>query len=100
MGFSATFGGPLLNALLGIGISFTVAFLSTPSLQNHMEVTLSPLLLSLLVFCVITLVGLSTVVVFSKFNLGKYHGIGMMVYYLIALITLIVVNFTVDDNPL
>lgn len=111
MGFSACFGGPLFNLLLGIGLPFTIQLLqgetSTISLGIEfipIQLLLTSIYYSHLVCSKMTLV-LSAGLVFSlsfsfivlpirKFYASKVYGVILVLFYLVFLVICIVIEFT------
>ncbi|KAG9065175.1 hypothetical protein KI688_002497 [Linnemannia hyalina] len=83
MGFSACFGGPLLNMLLGLGISGTYVTLSTDA---HVPLELSPTLLVSLGTILLTVVGAMVVVPRSGYMLNRWWGIFLVVVYLVSMV--------------
>ena len=94
MGFSACFGGPLLNLLLGIGISFTIEFFKK-GLDHHIEVQFDAMVLTLA--CSLGIALLTSFIIFplTKFKASKYHGVGLMGLYIALLSAALIVEFTV-----
>ena len=92
MGFSACFGGQLLNLLLGCGIPFTIQFLSNggkeiPIKFDAMSITLCA---SLGVSLLTSLIMMPA----SKFHASKIQGGILMGLYLILVTTAVIVEFT------
>ena len=108
MGFSAAFGGPLFNMLLGIGLPFTIQILGsgknvmlgfdsmTAVLAIGLAVSLifSYVLLPILNFKVTVPHNINTVVAFQA---TKLYGMGLLAIYLVFLITSVVIEFTVME---
>ena len=94
MGFSACFGGPLLNLLLGIGISFTIEFIKKGT-DQHIEVQFDSMVLTLA--CSLGIALLTSFIIFplTKFKASKYHGVGLMGLYVALLSAALIVEFTV-----
>ena len=93
MGFSACFGGPLLNLLLGIGISFTIEFFKK-GLDHHIKVQYDSMVLTLA--CSLGIALLTSFIMFplTKFKASKYHGMGLMGLYFALLSAALIVEFT------
>jgi len=93
MGFSACFGGPMLNILLGVGISGS--YIISQSAKPY-ELPLSPTLLvngfGLLVILLVTVV----VVPLNGFYLTRAWGIFLVCCYAVLLTVTIVVELGVD----
>ncbi|KAH7044818.1 Sodium/calcium exchanger protein-domain-containing protein [Linnemannia elongata] len=83
MAFSACFGGPLLNMLLGLGISGTYVTLSTDA---HIPLQLSPTLLVSLGAILLTMVGAMVVVPRSGYMLSRWWGIFLVGVYLVSMV--------------
>ncbi|KAK3840475.1 MAG: Sodium/calcium exchanger protein-domain-containing protein [Linnemannia elongata] len=83
MAFSACFGGPLLNMLLGLGISGTYVALSTDA---HIPLQVSPTLLVSLGAILLTMVGAMVVVPRSGYMLNRWWGIFLVGVYLVSMI--------------
>jgi len=94
-GFSACFGGPLFNLLIGIGLPFTIQIIrggATISLVcNKMTLVLSIGLVVSLVFSLIFLP-------IRKFQATKFYGIVLILIYIVFLSVCIVFEFTVMKN--
>ena len=96
MGFSACFGGPLLNLLLGIGISFTIEFFKR-GVDQRIDVQYDSMVLTLA--CSLGIALLTSFIVFplTRFKASKYHGVGLMGIYLVLLSVALTVEFTVIE---
>lgn len=89
MGFSACYGGPLFNLLLGIGLPFTISLAKhgvQPVKFDKMVLVLSAslgvaLIVNLLLFAV------------TKFKATRIHGFILIVLYIALLTTAIVIEF-------
>ena len=96
MGFSACFGGPLFNLLLGIGLPFTIALIN--SKDAFMKVSFDPMVMvlsaSLGVALVTNLVGWPL----TKFRATKNHGIVLCALYVILLAIALGVEFTTKKS--
>jgi len=97
-GFSACFGGPLFNLLLGIGLPFSIQMIRTGQsiiqlVCNKMTLVLSGGLFISLSFSLI-------IMPIMKFRANKYYGIALIVFYFIFLAVCIIIEFTVmgDGN--
>jgi len=91
-GFSACFGGPLFNLLLGIGLPFTIQILGNGGAPVDLDFNLMTLTLS---------VGLGSALLFSflllplmKFMASRLYGAGLLVIYVVFLAICIVIEFT------
>jgi len=91
-GFSACFGGPLFNLLLGIGLPFTIQILSNGGQPISLDFNLMTLTLS---------IGLGAALLFSflllpiiKFMASRVYGGLLLVIYAVFLAICIVVEFT------
>merc|ERR1712156_337302 len=94
MGFSAAFGGPLFNMLLGIGLPFTIQILGSG--KNVM--------LGFDSMTAVLAIGLAVSLTFSyvllpilNFKATKLYGMGLLAIYLVFLITSVVIEFTVME---
>ncbi|KAI5982685.1 Sodium/calcium exchanger protein-domain-containing protein [Pisolithus marmoratus] len=91
MGFSACFGGPLVNILLGVGISGSYIISQTPNTQPY-RLHFTPSLMSsafgLLGLLVVTLIG----VPLNGYHLTRKWGVFLVVSYVV----LMVVNILVE----
>ena len=108
MGFSAAFGGPLFNMLLGIGLPFTIQILGSGknvmlgfdsmtavlAIGLAVSLTFSYVLLPILNFKVTVPHNINTVVAFQA---TKLYGMGLLAIYLVFLITSVVIEFTVME---
>jgi sodium/potassium/calcium exchanger 6 len=72
MGFSACFGGPMLNILLGVGVSGT--YMIGQSSQPHYELTFSPTLISSAIGLLVLLLGTLLFVPMNGYHLTKRWG--------------------------
>jgi len=95
-GFSAAFGGPLFNLLLGIGIPFTIQIINGGGkaislVCNKMTLVLSMGLCISLVFSFI-------VMPLRKFQANKLYGAILIVMYVIFLSVCVVFEFTLMKN--
>jgi len=95
MGFSAAFGGPLFNMLLGIGLPFTIQILGSGGKNIGLEFDSMTAVLA---------IGLAVSLVFSYvllpilgFKATKLYGAALLLIYLVFLITCIVIEFTVME---
>ena len=92
-GFSACFGGPLFNLLLGIGLPFTIEILRgggapIPLQFNVMTLSLSMGLGSSLLFSFILLPCI-------KFTANKTYGSFLFVMYIVFLAICIIIEFSI-----
>ena len=111
MGFSAAFGGPLFNMLLGIGLPFTIQILGTGGKNIGLEFDSMTAVLAIglavsLIFSYVLLPILrfkvelkpaSLKLIFSFFQATKLYGAALLLIYLVFLITCIVIEFTVME---
>ncbi|TDL25481.1 hypothetical protein BD410DRAFT_784471 [Rickenella mellea] len=89
MGFSACFGGPMLNILLGVGVSGTYIISSSHSAYNlHFSTTLLVSTVGLLALLCATLI----VVPLNDFVLTKRWGICLIVAYVVIMAINVVVE--------
>jgi sodium/potassium/calcium exchanger 6 len=89
MGFSACFGGPMLNMLLGVGVSGSYMVLSTgePYLLDF-STTLAVSSVGLLAILTVSTI----VVVLNGFRMTRKWGICLIVFYTVVLAVNIVVE--------
>jgi len=95
MGFSACFGGPLFNLLLGIGIPFTIQLVK----NGGNPITFDNSTNSKMVQVLSASLGVALIVNFvlfpvTKFKANKVHGFILVVLYIILLTTSIVIEFS------
>lgn len=95
MGYSACFGGPLFNLLLGIGIPFTYQFAKNGI--NLIEVEYNPMVLVLSASLAIALLTSFLMMPLSGFKATRVHGIILWVLYAALLTAALLVEFTVID---
>ena len=90
MGFSACFGGPMLNMLLGVGISGTYILhtTGTPYYSLHFSTTLFVSTIGLLTLLCMTLIFIPL----NRFHLPKAWGVFLIVCYVIIMTINIVVE--------
>ena len=89
MGFSACFGGPMLNILLGVGISgFYIINKSGESFSLHFSTTLLVSTIGLLVLLSATMV----FVPWNKYMLTKAWGVFLIVSYCIIMAINVIVE--------
>ncbi|XP_078600082.1 mitochondrial sodium/calcium exchanger protein-like isoform X1 [Branchiostoma floridae x Branchiostoma japonicum] len=81
MGVSACFGGPLFNMLMGIGISCTIATIKSP---NGWDFPLNRTLLQSVLAGSLGFSLLSSLILIpaSKFKVGRWYGIYLIVVYI------------------
>ncbi|KAF9421491.1 hypothetical protein BGZ94_008819 [Podila epigama] len=91
MAFSACFGGPLLNMLLGVGISGTYMTLKT---GTHIPLEISPTLFVSLVGVLLTLVAALIFVPRNGYMMGRQWGWFLLTVYTICTVTNVVVEVT------
>lgn len=89
-GFSACFGGPLFNTLLGIGIPFTMATLKEPS--KMMPVSYEPIQAVLLGTLAISLLSSLLIIPLQRFNVGRVYGAYLILLYIAFLVMAILVE--------
>ncbi|KAF9123130.1 hypothetical protein BGW39_009237 [Mortierella sp. 14UC] len=89
MAFSACFGGPLLNMLLGLGISGTYVTLST---ETHIPLQVSPTLLVSLAAILLSMVGAMVVVPRSGYMLNRWWGFFLVGVYLVSMVINVVLE--------
>ena len=105
MALSACFGGPLLNILLGIGLSGCYIILEGASSRQHRHpdrpvrfkpyhVEVSPTLVVSGVALLVTLVGLLVAVPLNGWRMDRKVGIGLMVLWGITTVGNVVVEVT------
>ncbi len=92
MGYSACFGGPLFNLLLGIGLPFTIAILKNNGQPigvpyNYMVLVLSAAL-------GIALLASFIIMPLSGFQASRKHGIAFIILYIALLTSAIVIEFS------
>ncbi|KAI9627817.1 hypothetical protein KEM48_012017 [Puccinia striiformis f. sp. tritici PST-130] len=80
MAFSASFGGPLLNILLGVGLSSSLIMSSTSSSTIHIHTSHS-LLLSTIVLLIVLLFLLVYIPCVQKFSFDKHVGYALIASY-------------------
>ena len=93
MGYSACFGGPLFNLLLGIGIPFSVVFARNGG--QPIEITYSAMVLVLGASFAIAMLASYVVMTLSRFRATRKHGIALLGLYFMLLVASLVVEFTV-----
>lgn len=93
MGYSACFGGPLFNLLLGIGIPFTKELIQN---GNHpISLEFNPMVLVLSASLGIALMTSFLMMPLSKFKASRMHGFILIGLYLALLTGAIIVEFKV-----
>ena len=95
MGFSACFGGPLFNLLLGIGLPFTIAL----ARQGGNPITFDNSANSKMIQVLSASLGVALITNFilfpaTKFKANKVHGFILVVLYIVLLTTSIVIEFS------
>ena len=93
MGYSACFGGPLFNLVLGIGIPFLVVFARNGF--QPIAITYSAMVLVLGASFAIAMLVSFVVMPLSRFRATRKHGIALLVLYCMLLTASLVVEFTV-----
>ena len=91
MGFSACYGGPLFNLLLGVGGSFTLMFLQNGGEPIRLEYNLMVLVLSAAL--AVSLVFSLVVIPLAGFKVNRAVGIFMVVLYGVLLSAALFVEF-------
>ncbi|KAI1311959.1 hypothetical protein EDD11_003215 [Mortierella claussenii] len=89
MAFSACFGGPLLNMLLGVGISGTYVTLSTGA---DIPLEISPTLLVSLGGVLVTMGGALVAVPRSGYMLCRWWGFFLLAVYVVCMVTNVVLE--------
>ncbi|BFZ63420.1 hypothetical protein YB2330_004542 [Saitoella coloradoensis] len=90
MAFSACIGGPMMNILLGIGISGIVATLKEP--DHTYPISLSPTLVITTSALIVTLIGLLVSVPRSGYKMTRKIGMSLLAIWGVATITNVVVE--------
>ena len=93
MGYSACFGGPLFNLLLGIGIPFSIVFAKNGS--QPIAIPYSAMVLVLGASFAIAMLASYVVMPLSRFRATRKHGIALLLLYCMLLTASLVVEFTV-----
>lgn len=91
MGVSACFGGPMLNMLLGIGLSGSYVISQT---GESYQVDLSPTLLVSAIGLLCLLVATLVIVPLSDFNLTRRWGLMLITGYVIVMCVNVFVEVT------
>lgn len=106
MALSACFGGPLLNILLGVGISGVYMCITDPSngaehlsgevggWDRSFDITIAPTLLISAIALLVTLVSLLVVVPFNGWYMSRRIGWGLIGLWTVATIVNLVVEIT------
>ena len=94
MGFSACFGGPLFNLLIGIGLPFTMAIVKNGGQPLKIEYNFMVVVLS-------GSLGVALLVNFllmplTKFEAKKWHGFILVTLYIALLTFSIIAEFSFD----
>lgn len=95
MGFSACFGGPLFNLLLGIGLPFTISLATTDS--NVLPVQYDQMILILCAGLGVALVTNLFLFPFTKFKGTKIHGLILVVLYIAFMTVAIYFEFKYEE---
>ncbi|KAF8951840.1 hypothetical protein BGZ52_009452 [Haplosporangium bisporale] len=95
MAFSACFGGPLLNMLLGVGISGTYMTLKTGS---PIPLQVSPTLFVSLIGVLLTLLAAIVIVPRNGYMMGRWWGWFLLIVYLICTVVNVVVEITMSKQ--
>ncbi|KAG0309868.1 hypothetical protein BGZ98_003411 [Dissophora globulifera] len=95
MAFSACFGGPLLNMLLGVGISGTYM---TAKTGTHIPLEVSPTLFVSLIGVLLTLLAAIIVVPRSGYMMTRAWGWFLLAMYLVCTVTNVVIEITVSKG--
>ena len=93
MGYSACFGGPLFNLLLGIGIPFLVVFAKNGF--QPINIPYSAMVLVLGASFAIAMLASYIVMPLSRFRATRKHGIALLLLYFALLSTSLIMEFTV-----
>lgn len=93
MGFSACFGGPLFNLLLGIGLPFTIAIVKNGGYPISVDYNNMVLVLS--ASLAVALVTSFIIMPLSKFKATKAHGVGLITLYVLLLTAALIIEFSV-----
>ncbi|TRY66936.1 hypothetical protein TCAL_07651 [Tigriopus californicus] len=93
MGYSACFGGPLFNLLLGIGIPFTKALIQNGNRPISLE--FNPMVMVLSASLGVALLTSFVMMPLSKFRASRTHGFVLIGLYLALLTAAIFVEFKV-----
>ncbi|KAI1732369.1 sodium/calcium exchanger protein [Ditylenchus destructor] len=88
MAFSATFGSALFSSLIGFGATFLVAKLQGKTVEVSIDKVKVVMLIALATVMISTLVLLFV----QKFRLRRFHGIYLIVFYVIFLVIVLLVN--------
>ena len=92
MGFSACFGGPLFNLLLGIGLPFTLALIR--SKESFIPVQYDKMVAVLSVSLGVALVINFVMWPLTKFKATRAQGGLLVILYVILLVIAIVIEFS------
>ncbi|KAG0338543.1 hypothetical protein BG000_003793 [Podila horticola] len=95
MAFSACFGGPLLNMLLGVGISGTYMTLKT---GTAIPLQVSPTLFVSLIGVLMTLLAALVIVPRNGYMMGRWWGWFLLIVYLICTVVNVVVEITMSKE--
>ncbi|KAG0023814.1 hypothetical protein BGZ81_007921 [Podila clonocystis] len=95
MAFSACFGGPLLNMLLGVGISGTYMTLKT---GTAIPLQLSPTLFVSLIGVLMTLLAALVIVPRNGYMMGRWWGWFLLIVYLICTVVNVAVEITMSKE--
>ena len=93
MGYSACFGGPLFNLLLGIGIPFLVVFAKNGF--QPIVIPYSAMVLVLGASFAIAMLASYIAMPLSRFRATRKHGIALILLYIALLSTSLIMEFTV-----
>ncbi|KAG8937293.1 hypothetical protein FRC02_000063 [Tulasnella sp. 418] len=91
MGFSACFGGPMLNILLGVGVSGSIV-LSSSSTLDHYDIEFGTTLLVSSVGLLFLLISTLVVVPLKGFRLTKAWGYTLILCYIVIMAINVVVE--------
>jgi sodium/potassium/calcium exchanger 6 len=95
MGFSACFGGPMMNILMGIGVSGSIVIEETGMAYNlHFSKTLLVSAIGLLLILCATLI----FVPWNGYFLSRKWGIFLIAYYVILMMTNIIVEIRLESK--
>ncbi|ESN94087.1 hypothetical protein HELRODRAFT_186036 [Helobdella robusta] len=89
-GFSACYGGPLFNTLLGIGIPFIYVTATSPT--RAVEVQFEPIHMVLFAALAVSLVSAIIFIPLNKFYVNRCYGIFLIALYVVFIVIAILVE--------